>query len=115
MEDPPVCILFGDKKLTLKQARLPFAADINIGLGIAVKTYLDDYFKVDTPPAEREAMKQGYAEKFLPNSVNIAEDLDVAFDVFNALHEGVKTLDDEISEADKQAWENAKEYLAKRR
>lgn len=94
---------------------LPFATDINIGLGIAVKTYLDDYFKVDTPQAEREAIKQGYASKFLPNSVNIAEDLDVAFDFFNALHEGVKSLGDEIPKADKQAWDDAKEYLARRR
>lgn len=80
-----------------------------------MKTYLDDYFKVDTPEAEREAMKQGYASKFLPNSVNIAEDLDVAFDFFNSLHEGIETLGDEISEADKKAWDDAKEYLAKRR
>lgn len=80
-----------------------------------MKTYLDDYFKVETPQAERKTIRQGYATKFLPNSVNIAEDLDVAFDFFNALHEGVSSLGDEVPAADKTAWDNAKEYLAKRR
>ena len=62
-----------------------------------------------------EAMKKSYAEKFLPNHINIAEDFDVAFCFFDALHEGLKTLGSEISESDKKAWDNAKEYLAKRR
>jgi hypothetical protein len=94
---------------------LPFGTDINIGLGIAVKTYLDDYFKIETPQADREAVKGGYAEKFLPNSVNVSEDLDVAFDFFNGLHEGLKTLGDKIPAPDRKAWDDAKEYLAKRR
>lgn len=89
--------------------------DINLGLGIAVKTYLDDYFKLETPQADRQTVKEGYAEKFLPNGVNVAEDLDVAFDFFNALQEGVKTLGDEIPASDRKAWDDAKEYLAKRR
>jgi len=95
--------------------RLPFGTDINTGLGIAVKTYLDDYFKLETPQADREKVKGGYAEKFLPNSVNISEDLDVAFNFFNAIHEGVKTLANQIPEADQKSWDDAKEYLAKRR
>jgi len=92
---------------------LPFSADINIGLGIAVKTYLDDHIKLlDQSP---EATKQSYAEKFLPNHVNIAEDFDVAFGFFDALHEGVKTLGSEISEKYRKDWDRASEYLAKRR
>jgi hypothetical protein len=68
--------------------------------------------KLDQSP---EAAKQSYAEKFLPNHVNIAEDFDVAFSFFDSLHEGIKTLGSEISEKDKKAWDSAKEYLAKRR
>jgi hypothetical protein len=60
-------------------------------------------------------MKESYAEKFLPNHVNIAQDFDVAFKFFDALHEGVKTLGTEIPEKDSKAWDSAKEYLAKRR
>lgn len=90
-------------------------ADINVGLGIAVKTYLDDWLKLDTPLDQRTALKTEYAEKYLPNNVNFAEDLDVAFDFFDALYEGVKTLGSEIPEDDMKAWEGAKAYLAKRR
>jgi hypothetical protein len=94
---------------------LPLGTDINVGLGIAVKTYLDDYVKLDTTPEQRAELKHSYAAKFLPNSVNIAEDLDVAFALFDAICEGVKTLGDEVPQADKKAWEDAKAYLALRR
>lgn len=94
---------------------LPLNTDINVGLGIAVKTYLDDYLKLDTTAEQRADLKVSYATKFLPNSVNIAEDLDVAFDFFEALYEGVKTLGSEILEGDRKAWDDAKAYLALRR
>jgi hypothetical protein len=92
---------------------LPFSRDINIGLGIAVKTYLDDHIKL--PDQSPEAAKKSYADQFLPHHVNISEDFDVAFSFFDALHEGIKTLGSEVSEKDKMAWNSAKEYLAKRR
>ena len=94
---------------------LPLGTDINVGLGIAVKTYLDDYLKLETTPEQRFELKRSYASKFLPNSVNIAEDLDVAFDVFDALYEGVKILGSEVPEGDKKSWDDAKAYLALRR
>lgn len=94
---------------------LPLNTDINVGLGIAVKTYLDDYLKLDTTAEQRAELKVSYAAKFLPNSVNISEDLDVAFDFFEALYEGVKTLDGDIPVSDKKAWDDAKAYLALRR
>jgi len=56
-----------------------------------------------------------YKETYLPQSVDFVSDLDVAFKFFDAVHDGVKTLGDEISEADKKAWDNAKAYLAVRR
>ena len=62
-----------------------------------------------------EEAKKSYAEKFLPNHINIAEDFDVAFSFFDALHDGIKTLGPEISGNERTAWDNAKEYLAKRR
>ena len=94
---------------------LPLGADVNVGLGIAVKTYLDDWLKLDTPPDQRAASKSEYAEKYLPNNVNFEEDLDVAFDFFDALYEGIKTLGGDIPENDKKAWDSAKVYLSKRR
>jgi hypothetical protein len=68
--------------------------------------------KLDPAPDRREQRKQEYKEKYLPNSVNFAEDLDVAFKFFDAVYEGVKTLGDEIGEADKQAWDGAKAYVS---
>lgn len=59
--------------------------------------------------------KAEYVEKYLPHSVNFKEDLDVAFKFFDAVYQGVQTLNDEISEADKNAWDAAKTYLDKRR
>jgi hypothetical protein len=68
--------------------------------------------KLDQSP---QAAKLSYHEKFLPNHINVAEDFDVAFSFFDALHDGIKTLGSEISDKDKKAWDNAKDYLAKRR
>ncbi|TVY59659.1 Uncharacterized protein LSUE1_G008380 [Lachnellula suecica] len=94
---------------------LPFSADVDIALGIAVKTYLDDFVKVDLSQEERELQKSTYKRDYLPNCVDFIEDLDVAFKFFDAVHEGVKTLGGEIDQADKQAWDAAKAYLALRR
>jgi len=94
---------------------LPFSKDIDTSLGIAVKTYLDDFFKAEWTPEEREANKAEYIKKYLPHSVNFSEDLDVAFKFFDAVYEGVSTLGKEINEADKKVWDNAHAYLAKRR
>ncbi|KAL2075288.1 hypothetical protein VTL71DRAFT_231 [Oculimacula yallundae] len=94
---------------------LPFLKDIDTSLGIAVKTYLDDFFKAEWTPEEREANKADYIKKYLPHSVNFVEDLDVAFKFFDAVYEGVSSLGKEISEADKKVWDNAHAYLAKRK
>ncbi|CZS94465.1 hypothetical protein WAI453_008066 [Rhynchosporium graminicola] len=94
---------------------LPFSKDIDTSLGIAVKTYLDDFLKAEWTADQREANKADYVKKYLPHSVNFAEDLDVAFRFFDAVYEGVSTLGKEISEADKKVWDNAHAYLVKRK
>ncbi|RDW88579.1 PIN protein [Coleophoma cylindrospora] len=96
---------------------LPLGVDIDVGLGIAVKTFLDDCVKPEMSAEEKQQARSDYAEKkaLLPLSVNFEEDLDVAFSFFDALHEGVKTLGKEIPESDAKAWDAAKDYLDKRR
>jgi Temperature dependent protein affecting M2 dsRNA replication len=59
--------------------------------------------------------KVDYVQKYLPHSLDFAEDLDVAFKFFDAVYDGVKTFGDEISDADKDAWVAAKGYLDRRR
>ena len=94
---------------------LPFATDVDTGLGIAVKTYLDDFLRMDSTPEQREADKPNYVGKYLPHSVNFVEDLDVAFKFFDAVYAGVSSLGSEINDTDKKSWDNAKAYLDKRR
>ncbi|PBP27891.1 XPG domain-containing protein [Diplocarpon rosae] len=94
---------------------LPFSKDIDTSLGIAVKTYLDDFLKAEWSAQERQENKAEYIRKYLPHSINFAEDLDVAFKFFDAIYEGVSTLGDEISEADRKVWDSANAYLDKRR
>ncbi|KAA8568957.1 hypothetical protein MFRU_017g01250 [Monilinia fructicola] len=95
---------------------LPFDTDIDVGFGIAVKTYLDDYIKPDVPKDEKTRMKNAYSSTFLPHAINFVEDLDVAFSFFDALHKGVKTLsDEEMKSEEKKTWDDAKAYLELRR
>ena len=94
---------------------MQFAVDVDTALGIAVKTYLDDFLVLEWSPEEREKKKADYVKRFLPHSVNFAEDLDVAFKFFDAICAGVKTLKDEINDADKKAWADAEAYLEIRR
>ncbi|KAI9640216.1 hypothetical protein NHQ30_011454 [Ciborinia camelliae] len=95
---------------------LPFDTDIDVGFGIAVKTYLDDYIKSDLSKEEKQTMKNSYSSTYLPHAINFVEDLDVAFSFFDALHKGVKTLSDkEMNDAEKKTWDDAKAYLELRR
>lgn len=53
---------------------------------------------------------------YLPHAINFSEDLEVAFDFFDALHEGVKTLtDSEMHIVEKKTWDDASKYLESRR
>ncbi|RYP48046.1 hypothetical protein DL768_005968 [Monosporascus sp. mg162] len=102
-----------DDYLTIGQ-RLPFLTDTDVALGIAVKTLLDDIDPNDS--AEVKATKKaGFPGKFVPFATHFFEDLDIACDFFGALHSGVKTLEKEISAADRGAWDKAAIYLKLRR
>lgn len=83
-------------------------------MGIAVKTFLDD-LSADEKPEERAERKKDFPTKFLPFATHFTEDLDIAYAFFDALAEGVKSLDNEISASDKAAWEKASKYLESRR
>lgn len=102
-----------DDYLTIGQ-RLPFLTDTDVALGIAVKTLLDDIDPNDS--AEVKATKKaGFPGKFVPFATHFFEDLDIACDFFGALHSGVKTLEKEVSAADRSTWDKAATYLKLRR
>jgi hypothetical protein len=104
------------KEIPLRElgGKLPLGTDINVSMGIAVKTYLDDFVNMELSKEARDAAKPDYGPTYLPKSINIIEDLDVAFDFFAALSKGVQTLE-EIPETDLKKWEAADKYLAERR
>ncbi|KAI0969685.1 temperature dependent protein affecting M2 dsRNA replication [Xylaria arbuscula] len=93
---------------------LPFLTDTDVALGIAVKTFLDD-INPNEPPEQKAAKRADFPTKFVPFATNFYEDLDIACDFFNALHSGVKTLNNELPNGDRSAWDKASAYLKLRR
>lgn len=94
--------------------RLPFLNDPDVALGIAVKTLLDDIRPEETAE-QKETKKKEFPGTYVPYATHFFEDLEIACDFFNALHAGVKTLKNEVSAADRSAWDKAAVYLQLRR
>jgi hypothetical protein len=94
---------------------LPFGTDVDVALGIAMKTWLDDHVKPDLTAEEKNELKSSYIKTYLPNSLSFAEDLEAAFSFFDALFDGVKLLKDEISDEDLAIWRGARKYMSVRR
>ena len=99
----------------LYSLRLPFLNDPDVALGIAVKTYFDDLGPKETPQT-KAARKETFPGHYVPYATAFADDLDIACNFFDALYEGVKTLDaTEIPAGDRYVWDKAAEYLALRK
>lgn len=95
--------------------RLPFIDDPDVALGIAVKTYFDDILPTYTQK-EKEDKKKEFPKTYLPYAVNFAGDLEIACSFFDAIHAGVKTLDDqEMTPKQRKEWDDAAKYLKNRR
>lgn len=94
--------------------RLPFLSDTDVALGIAVKTLLDDIHPNETPE-QKAQKKQEFPATYVPYATNFFEDLEIACEFFVAIHAGVKTLKNEVSAADRGAWDKAAVYLRLRR
>ncbi|KAI1180873.1 temperature dependent protein affecting M2 dsRNA replication-domain-containing protein [Nemania sp. FL0916] len=93
---------------------MPFLTDTDVALGIAVKTFLDDINPNES--AEQKAVKKDeFQGKFVPYATHFHDDLEIAFDFFNAIHAGVKTLGKEMLHGDKGIWDKAAAYLQLRR
>ncbi|KAI1390972.1 temperature dependent protein affecting M2 dsRNA replication-domain-containing protein [Hypoxylon trugodes] len=95
--------------------KLPFLNDTDVALGIAIKTLLDDIHPQESE-VERNKKKASFPGTFVPYATHFFEDMGIAFDFFDAIHAGVKTLktSNDIS-VDKDAWEKAAAYLKLRR
>ncbi|KAK5656330.1 hypothetical protein OQA88_4710 [Cercophora sp. LCS_1] len=93
---------------------LPFLSDPDVAFGIAVKTYFDD-IGADWTAEKKLERKKAFPDQYVPYATCFAEDLDVACSFFDSLYAGVKTLENEIPGADRQAWDRAAVYLAARK
>lgn len=99
--------------LPLTADSLPLLNDVDIAMGIAVKTYLDEQHSPPPTPAERATVMSKYNKEPIAWANDFEGDLRIAFGFFDALHNGVKTLGDQVSDQD--LWTEARKYLADRR
>ncbi|KAK9455403.1 temperature dependent protein affecting M2 dsRNA replication-domain-containing protein [Dipodascopsis uninucleata] len=97
---------------------LPFIAPPNAGLGIAVKTYLDELCGKSEPTdkTERSKMKDAL-KKMFAHTVDVIADLEKAFRLWDAVVEAVKVAqrDGVMTATEAEAFTDAQEWLKDRR
>ncbi|CEJ58619.1 Putative XPG I-region protein [Penicillium brasilianum] len=95
--------------------KLPFIDDNDCGLGIAVRTYLDDLplqANPTSPEARQEVKSKG--KEWFQHSESFTGNLDLAFKLWDAVYKGSQNADDhEFKEA--KLWDDANKWLAERR
>lgn len=114
-------------------SRLPFIDDNDCGLGIAVRTYLDDLplqANPTSPEARQEVKSKG--KEWFQHSESFTGNLDLAFKLWDAVrsciilhgrcsqantyiqvHKGTQNAGKEFKEA--KLWDDANKWLAERR
>ncbi|EWC48207.1 hypothetical protein DRE_02311 [Drechslerella stenobrocha 248] len=96
---------------------IPFAEDINAGLGIAVKTYLDELTNTDDPTSVETRLRV-QNEELIPQmfvqSVDVMADVSMAFRLWDAIMAGVRTAPDNLI-VDTVKFTEADAWLSQRR
>ncbi|KAJ9352489.1 hypothetical protein DTO280E4_7828 [Paecilomyces variotii] len=101
------------KDWTEMSVKLPFIDDNDCGLGIAVRTYLDDlphHPEPTSPEARAEVKAKG--KEWFQHSDSFTGNLDAAFKLFSAVYKGTQNAGKEFKE--KKFWEDANKWLAER-
>ncbi|KAI9860754.1 MAG: hypothetical protein M1813_005677 [Trichoglossum hirsutum] len=94
---------------------LPFLDDNDCGLGIAMKSYLDE-LAMNPDPTSEETKSQAKAKgpgEWFPHSVDFAGDLQIAWKLWDAIVGAVRVAGKDVKEGEK--WAEADSWLAKRR
>lgn len=101
----------------LTSDRLPFLVPNNCALSIAVKSYLDELFNDAEPLStqSKERVQEMAATRYFPLSLNLREDLNTAFVLWDAVYDGVKNSGSTLKESEKKQWAEANEWLSIRR
>jgi hypothetical protein len=87
--------------------------DTDVGLGIAVKTLLDDINPADSAETKQKKLDE-FPSKFVPFATDFTKDLNMACAFFRALVTGIEVLREQIPSADRQTWQHAAKYLEER-
>lgn len=104
-------------KIVLTNNRLPFLLPNNCALSIAVKSYLDELLN-DTDSTSLETktrVKETAAGRYFPQSQDLIGDLKTAFELWDAVYDGVKNSGPVLKDSEKKQWAEANEWLAARR
>jgi hypothetical protein len=94
-------------------SRLPFLSDLDVGLGIAVRTFFDE----DSPTFSKEERAQRLSEfpsVYMPYTTGLVKDMRLCWGFVDALCSGVSYLADEIPEAHRDAWAAVARYIKDR-
>jgi hypothetical protein len=104
--------------LQANACRLPFLLPNNCALSIAVKSYLDELLSNDADPTSADTKARVLviaSTKYFPQSEDFSGDLNTAFDLWDAIAQGVKNGGSAVPEAIKKLWSETNEWLAVRR
>ncbi|KAJ5246185.1 XPG N-terminal [Penicillium chermesinum] len=94
--------------------KLPFIDDNDCGLGIAVRTYLDDLplqANPTSPEARAEVKSKG--KEWFQHSESFTGNLDLAFKLWDSVYKGTQHAGKEIKDA--KLWDDANKWLSERR
>ncbi|KAJ5690222.1 hypothetical protein N7462_004614 [Penicillium macrosclerotiorum] len=94
--------------------KLPFIDDNDCGLGIAVRTYLDDLplqANPTSPEARAEVKSKG--KEWFQHSESFTGNLDLAFKLWDAVYKGTQNASKEFKET--KLWDDANKWLSERR
>jgi hypothetical protein len=82
-----------------------------------VKSYLDELL-ADADPTSAEAkarVQETASTRYFPQSENFSGDLKTAFELWDAVFEGVQNSGTLLKDAEKKTWAESNEWLAGRR
>lgn len=98
--------------------KLPFLLPNNCALSIAVKSYLDELLSNDADPTSKSTkvrVVETASTRYFPQSIDFHGDLRTAFQIWDAVYEGVMNGGNVVSAANKKLWSETNEWLAARR
>ncbi|RHZ52224.1 MKT1 family protein [Aspergillus thermomutatus] len=99
---------------TEMSVKLPFIDDNDCGLGIAVRTYLDDLpLQADPTSPEARVEVKSKGKEWFQHSDSFTSNLEKAFKLWDAVYKGTQNTGKEFK--DVQLWKEANEWLSGRR